>query len=193
MHANTPDVNLLERIGQGDESALAELYDRYGRLLYSLALRICGDPQTAEEATQNTFLSVWRSATTYDPNKGKVTTWLATIARNRAQDLVRKYKKNTAVAVPDLAVVNGVVEANAVEEDPAELAETAILGMQVRRALESLPEPQRRVIDSVYYGGLTHREAAVALGIPIGTVKTRIRQALERLSTLVGKGGRGNE
>lgn len=175
------DQELLARIARRDEAALATLYDRYAGLLYSLALRICGEPQAAEEVLQDVFLTVWRSADRWDPARGSVQAWLVTITRHRAIDHLRK--KN---AEPPLPLHNGATRD---EATPDEIAENRELARDLRRAIDQLPADFRDVLELVYFSGMTQREAAEALAIPYGTVKSRIRLALERIARFLNGQG----
>lgn len=179
----TPDSALVARAAGGDERALGELYDRYGGMAYSLACSIVGEPADAEEVVADAFSQVWRSAAGFDPARGSVAAWLATITRTRALDLVRSRKRRARV-LEDAAVVTDegetLVLAPTVEapDRGAELTETSAI---VRRSLAELPAPQRRVIELAYFGGLSQSEIAAQLAEPLGTVKTRMRAGMEKL------------
>jgi RNA polymerase sigma-70 factor (ECF subfamily) len=179
----TPDSSLVARAAGGDERALGELYDRYGGMAYSLACSIVGEPADAEEVVADAFSQVWRSAAGFDPARGSVAAWLATITRTRALDLVRSRKRRARV-LEDAAVVTDegetLVLAPTVESPDrgAELTETSAI---VRRSLAELPAPQRRVIELAYFGGLSQSEIAAQLAEPLGTVKTRMRAGMEKL------------
>lgn len=174
------DVELIDRVKNGDEGAIAALYGRYAVGAYSLALRICGDHQHAEEAVQNAFLALWRGAAGFDANRASVPTWLFTIVRNRAIDMVRHAARRAVELVPELTTAG--------DGDVAEAAADHVLAERVRVALQDLPVANRQVIELIYYGGLTHSEAAGRLGLPLGTVKSRIRSALRQLAQKVGGG-----
>lgn len=166
------EEELIRRIVAQDESALAELYDRYAPLLFSLAVRMVGEGDTAEEILQDVFLSVWRSAGTWDAGRSSLQAWLVAITRHRAIDALRRRKAPPIPLAAD--VPSGAL-------GPDEAALSAALSQDVRAALAELPPEFREVLDTVYFAGLTHREAAERLGIPQGTVKSRLRLALERL------------
>jgi RNA polymerase sigma-70 factor (ECF subfamily) len=174
------DPDLVSRMRLGDESALETLYRRYGGLVYTLALRIVGDPELAREVVQDTFLRSWDGRETYDARRGRVPWWLMGIARNRAIDLLRsrshqaRMRERTA-SLPEISV--------AVSGDPAEamLARRTVLD-----ALRELSDGQRTAIELAYYGGLTQTEIAHELGEPLGTIKSRTREAMERLRKLLG-------
>lgn len=174
------DEVLIARIAQGEVEALASLYDRYGRLVYSLAMTMLRDRAAAEEVTQDAFLSLWRAAASYRAERGRVATWLWAIARHRAIDELRRLKNSQALSLdfsPDFQPG---------EVNPGEsLEDASLMRLHVRRALAQLPEPQRRAIQLAYFRGLTQREIAEGLGEPLGTIKTRIRLGLHRLKQLL--------
>jgi RNA polymerase sigma-70 factor, ECF subfamily len=172
------DGELIERIAGGDRSAFEALYARYARAVLGLALRRLGDRGRAEDASQEAFVAIWRSARTYDPARGAGAPWLYTVARNAITDGLRR----TPEPVAELADGPGR------EPDPADHAEEAWQAWRVHRALEVLPEHERPVIELAYWSGLSQSEIAGRLDIPLGTVKTRTRSALARLAdTLEGE------
>lgn len=171
------DGELIERIAADDHDAFAELYGRYARAVLGLALRRLGDRGRAEDAVQDTFASVWRSARRYDSSRGTAAAWLYTIARNAVVDTFRRSPEPPA-DVPD---------ASSAEPGPADRAEAAWDAWRVHRALESLPATERQVIELAYWSGLSQSEVAQFLGIPLGTVKTRTRSALARLADEIGE------
>lgn len=173
------DVELIDAVSRGDEQALALLYDRHGALLYSFSLQMSGDRQLAEEAVQNAFLSVWRSADTFDVGRSSLTTWLVAILKNRTRDLLRKRGREPLSQTIDWNL------AAAPASDPSIDTEERLRADEVRRALHELPQEQRQVIHLTYFLGFSHREASERLSIPLGTVKSRIRLALERLTHLL--------
>ncbi|MGH3133943.1 MAG: RNA polymerase sigma factor [Gaiellaceae bacterium] len=166
------DGELIERIAGGDRRAFEELYQRYARAVLGLALRRLGDRGRAEDASQEAFVAIWRSARTYDANRGTGAPWLYAVARNAITDGLRRSPEPTA-DVPD---------GPGGEPDPADRAELAWQAWRVHRALEVLPEHERPVIELAYWRGLSQSEIAGALDIPLGTVKTRTRSALARLA-----------
>jgi RNA polymerase sigma-70 factor, ECF subfamily len=181
--ALSPDSTLVSRAAGGDERALGELYDRYGAMAYSLACAVVGEHADAEEVVAEAFAQVWRSATGFDPARGSVAAWIATICRTRALDLVRSRKRRARV-VEEAAVVSdegeSLVFAPSIEstDRSAELTETSAI---VRKSLADLPTEQRRVIELAYFGGLSQSEIAEQLSQPLGTVKTRMRSGMEKL------------
>lgn len=177
---NPSDGELIQAVTQGDEQALAALYDRYAGLLYACALRLSGDRHLAEEAVQNAFLSVWQSAATFDPQRSSLSTWLVAVTKNRTRDLMRARGRDLPVAPLDsMLFADEGAPPGAGDVDARITADT------VRRALRALPKEQREVIQLTYFFGYTHKEAAERLAIPLGTVKSRLRLALERLTHLL--------
>jgi RNA polymerase sigma-70 factor (ECF subfamily) len=166
------DAELVGRIAARDADAFAELHRRYARAVLGLALRRLGDRGRAEDAAQEAFTSIWRSAHRYDPARGAVASWLYTVARNAIVDGLRRAPEPPAEA-PEVA---------APEPGPPERAEAAWDAWRVHRALEGLPPAEREVIELAYWSGLSQSEVATFLGIPLGTVKTRTRAALGRLA-----------
>ena len=161
--------------------ALSELYDRYGRLVFSLALATVGDGSTAEEITQDVFMRAWERAKQYRPDLGKASTWLASIARHRAIDQLRRQgvrPEGQSVAWADLAP-----QAEPTAEGPELAVQTSIQRQRVRTAVARLPEEQRRVLALAYFQGMSQGEIAQTLGLPLGTVKTRVRLAMDKLRT----------
>lgn len=174
------DGDLVARVATGDRTAFEELYRRYARSVLGLALRRIGDRGRAEDALQETFTSIWRSARRYDPDRGPVAPWLYTVARNTVTDSLRRAPEAAVGEVPD------VPEAG---PGPAEQTEDGWIAWQVHRAVALLPDHERTVIELAYWGGLSQSEVAAFLGIPLGTVKTRTRSALARLAgELDGRG-----
>ena len=169
------DGELIEQVGDGDRDAFDELYRRYARSVLGLALRRLGDRGRAEDALQDAFAAVWRSARTYDAERGTGGAWLYTVARNSVVDSARR--RPEPVAEPAERPDDGA--------GPAEQAEASWLSWRVHRAIEELPEHERPVIELAYWGGLSQSEVAEFLQVPLGTVKTRTRSALARLADLL--------
>jgi RNA polymerase sigma-70 factor (ECF subfamily) len=167
------DAYLLERVADGDANAFEILYHRYVRSVFGLALRRLGDRMRAEDAVQETFAAVWRSARTYRPDRGPGAPWLYAVARNAIVDRARG-RQEPPGEVPDAA---------SSEPTPEERAETSYVSWRVHRALSGLPDNEREVIELAYYAELSQSEVAQFLGIPLGTVKTRTRSGLHRLAT----------
>lgn len=169
------DAELLAGIARHDETSLATLYDRYHRLAFSLALRVVNDRGRAEDVVQDAFLSVWRKAGSFTEGRGSAKTWLTSIVRNRAIDLVRARRESDA---DDEAVLLSIRD-----RSPSVLEQvTASLDREaVRAAIAGLPSEQRSAIAMAYFEGLSHSEIAEASGLPLGTVKSRIRLGMARL------------
>jgi RNA polymerase sigma-70 factor (ECF subfamily) len=162
-----PQDAVLRRLVSGDHAALGEFYDRYAGLVNGVAFRILRDAAEAEEVVQEVFVQIWRQAVRYDPARGSVEAWIATIARSRALDRMRRRvsrREEPGESAPGASDVPRTVEA-----------------LAVRKALESLSADQRKALELAYYEGLTQAEIAERLGEPLGTVKTRIRTAMIRL------------
>jgi RNA polymerase sigma-70 factor (ECF subfamily) len=169
------DGDLIRRVARRDANAFETLYRRYARPVFGLALRRLGDRMRAEDAVQETFAAVWRSAKTYRADRGAGAPWLYAVARNAIVDRSRS-KTDLPGEVPD---------APAAEPGPDERAEKSYVSWRVHRALEELPPNERDVIELAYYGGLSQSEVADFLNIPLGTVKTRTRSALGRLADVL--------
>ena len=167
------DAALIQKIVQRDESALAALYDRYASLLSSLLNRILRDTQASEEILQDVFYQLWRNAAQFDPARGSLPGWLAVIARNRAISRLRRHNPSEGDELLETTVIVPANLENA-------LAQQQLLG-RVKSALENLSSEQRAAIELAYFEGLTHSEIASKTGDPLGTVKTRIRSAVESL------------
>jgi len=183
MDDRTRDQQTLDRMAKGDPDALAELYDRYGGRVYSLAHRIVRDAGEAEDVVQDVFVQAWRQASRYSPSRGVVAAWLVTLARSRAIDRLRARRARPEEGAGE--------DASARVADSGPPIEWQYLSSEqlrlVRAALERLPFLQRAAIELAYFEGLTHVEIAARLEEPLGTVKTRIRSALAKLrESLVG-------
>jgi RNA polymerase sigma-70 factor, ECF subfamily len=169
------DGELVLRVAEQDREAFETLYRRYARPVYALAVRRLGDPYGAEEAVQETFAAVWRSARSFRPNRGAASSWLYAIARNAVVDRFRSR--------PDH--VGDPPERATDEAGPEQHAEHGWLSWRVHRAVADLPERERVVVELAYWDGLSQSEVAERLAIPLGTVKTRTRSALGRLARVL--------
>jgi RNA polymerase sigma-70 factor (ECF subfamily) len=173
------DEQVLEAVGRGDHDALGELYDRFGRLAYGLAFRILRDRTLAEDAVQEAFLAVWRSADAYERERAKPSTWILTVVHRRAVDLVRREDRR-----------RGEPLESAPEPSTGPADEDAVLRDRraaVQAALTELPGDQRQALELAYYGGLTQSELAERLGVPLGTIKSRMFAGLGRLRELLAE------
>jgi RNA polymerase sigma-70 factor, ECF subfamily len=171
------DAVAAARVADGDQEALRELYARYGQLVYGMTYRITNDAQMAEEATQDTFVALWRRAGNFDPDRGKLTTWLFVVARNRAIELVRARGRRPEPR-EEVEPVGAVA-------DPADLIAIADEAERIAEALAELPESQLSVLRMAYFEGLSQAEIAERLDEPLGTVKSRTRLGLNRMRALL--------
>ena len=172
--AHLSDEALVALVARGEEIALAELYDRMGRVSFGLALRIVRDEGLAEDAVQEAFLAVWRSASRFLPERSKASTWVLTLVHRRAVDLVRREERRRTEpleAAPETAAA----------DTAADVAWLRLERERVQDALRALPDPQREAIELAYYGGFTQSELAERLGQPVGTIKSRMFNGLARL------------
>ena len=180
--AHLSDEALVALAARSEQSALAELYDRFGRPAYGLALRILRDEALAEDAVQEAFLTLWRTSARFVPERGKASTWILTLVHRRAVDLVRREERRRA---------------DALEQAPEQMSQATVdeeawLRLQrerVQDALRKLPDQQREAIELAYYGGFTQSELAERLGQPLGTIKSRMFMGLARLRELLAEPG----
>lgn len=179
-----PDDALVLRIRAGEADALDTLYGRYGRLAFALAYRVVNSPEAAEDVVQDAFLTVWRRAESYQPGRGSVRAWLLTVVRNRAIDMLRARESRPKV----VATLDDISSLTAGDDDPADAALRGVEASAVREALASLPTEQREVVELAYFSGLSYPEVAERTGAPLGTVKSRMRLAMERLRGLLVAG-----
>jgi RNA polymerase sigma-70 factor (ECF subfamily) len=174
------DEALIRLIVHRRTEALSALYDRYSRLVFSMAFHSVGDRETAEEVTQDVFMRIWDKASTYRSDQAKVSTWLVSITRYRAIDMLRQRgvrPEQNSIGWEDLAAGSEPTE----ENDPADEAERKLQQERVRVAIAALPAEQQLALALAFFQGLTHSEIAERLGEPLGTVKTRIRLAMQKL------------
>jgi RNA polymerase sigma factor (sigma-70 family) len=175
------DEALLALVSRSDNAALGELYDRYGRTAYGLAVRVLRDPALAEDAVQDAFLAIWRSAGGFRADRAKPSTWILTLVHRRAVDLVRREERRRA---PPLETASSEA-VGATDEEVALRARRRV----VQEALRQLPDEQREALELAYYGGFTQSELAERLGQPLGTVKSRMFAGLRRLRDLLAEAG----
>jgi RNA polymerase sigma-70 factor, ECF subfamily len=181
------DEDLMPLVERKDAAAFEVVYDRHGGAAYSLAYRIVGDRNAAEDVTQEAFLSLWRSGAKYDRARGSVRTWLLGVVRNRAIDSLRREATRAPTVelelerLPDKGPYSELTDAEALRQEAAR---------EVRGVLKMLPADQLKVIELAYFGGLSHSEIAEALGMPLGTVKGRMRLAMEKIRTALAEGVR---
>jgi RNA polymerase sigma-70 factor, ECF subfamily len=170
------DRDALDRMARGDQGGLAELYDRHARLIFSLAMRIVRDRGDAEDVTQEVFVQAWRQAERFDAARGHVIAWLLTMTRARAIDVTRRRR-----ARPSLAEFDERFDISDVTPGQDLQVEWSRRADAVRQAMEGLPVLQRLAVELAFFDGLTHAEIADQLEVPLGTVKTRVRQGLLKL------------
>ncbi len=178
----TPLQEALRKAAQGEHPALATCYDLIGPVVFSLAVRMLRDRQGAEDVTQDIFVQVWRQAGAYDTGRGSAEAWVMMIARSRILDRLR----SRAAGVKVKAVGDALPEAPDAEDWPEDLAISREQAVAVRRALAELAADQRVPVEMAFFDGLTHTEVAEKLGVPLGTVKTRIRLGLMRIREALG-------
>jgi RNA polymerase sigma-70 factor (ECF subfamily) len=179
------DEELMPLIGEKDPNAFEVFYDRHGGVAYSLAYRIVGERGAAEDVTQEAFISIWRSGARYDAARGSVRTWMLGIVRNRAIDFLRsKAGRAPKLDFDDDSILEHRPAAEQTESEALQ-RETA---QEVRGALGELPGEQAKVIQLAYFGGFSHSEIAGMLGVPLGTVKGRMRLGLEKIRGELAEG-----
>jgi RNA polymerase sigma-70 factor (ECF subfamily) len=179
------DEELMPLIGDKDPEAFEVFYDRHGGVAYSLAYRIVGEKAAAEDVTQEAFISLWRSGARFDSTRGSVRSWMLSIVRNRAIDQLRsKAGKAPKLAFDD----DAVLEQRPAEEQTEQEAMDRETADEVRGALDTLPGDQSKVIQLAYFGGFSHSEIAEMLGVPLGTVKGRMRLGLEKIRGELAEG-----
>ncbi len=171
------DADLLRLLQEQPRAAAAALYDRYGRMVFSVALRMVGDRGAAEEITQDVFVAGWRSAARYRPEQGSLATWLLAITHHRAVDELRSRRQKARAR--EIALAGDALSGAATDE----ALDAYLIQAEVRAALAELPPAQRQVIELLYFGGLTRQETAEHLRAPLGTVHTRLRLGMARLRT----------
>ena len=177
------DELLLAAMARGDEDALAELYDRFGRTAYGLAFRILRDAALAEDAVQDAFLAAWRTSASFDARRGTASTWLLTLVHRRSVDVVRREERRRAGPLDDAPVASG--------DATDETAEVRELRRGVQAALAVLTPAEREALELAYYAGLSQSEIAERLGVPLGTVKSRMFAGLAKLRDALGETGGG--
>jgi len=177
------DVQMAAQLQRGEPSGVEGLYDKYGRLAYGLAYRVLSDRTAAEDVVQEAFLGLWRNSGSFDPSRDNVRGWLLSIVHNRAIDRLRgttRLRKETQIEI-----VEQVLEA----PDTWETVSIHLQQKQIREGFAQLPEAQRQTLELAYFGGYTHLEIAGRMGVPLGTVKGRMRMGLEKMrSFLQGRG-----
>jgi len=179
MNQHQNDIQLMRQIEEGNQQALSALYDRYGTPIYSLSVSILGSKEQAEEVTQDVFMTVWNRAETWNPDKGKLISWLLSITRYRSIDRLRREKRAPSVLRIPLDEMSHLTSHTARVDDPQ-----WDNGRILQRLIKELPPEQAQVIRLAFFKGLSHSEIANATGLPLGTVKTRVRSGLQKLKGL---------
>jgi RNA polymerase sigma-70 factor (ECF subfamily) len=186
QHAHLSEEALVALVARGDEPALAELYDRVGRMAFGLAYRVLRDERLAEDAVQEAFLAVWRTAAAFSAERAKATTWILTLVHRRAVDLVRREERRRADPLDD-----GERDGEAATPSAEDAAWLHFERERVQAALRQLPDTQREAIELAYYGGFSQSELAERLGVPLGTIKSRMFAGLARLREILDDGAEG--
>ena len=179
---HVPDSALIEKMMAGDESALSTLYDRYSAMLFGMLTRILQDRHAAEEVLQDLFLQLWRNANQFDSSRGSLPAWLMVIARNRAISRLRGARSRELLEENEGDYANTFASDQNIEDD----ASRAELARSVSAALSTLPAEQRQALELAYFEGMTQSEIATRTGCPLGTVKTRVRTAMQSLRQILG-------
>jgi RNA polymerase sigma-70 factor (ECF subfamily) len=169
------DGALVAAIRNGNQEAMAELYDRYSSVVYAVALRVLGDTNAAEDILQEIFMQLWRKPGAFDASRGNLAPWLAVITRNRAVDVLRKRRPQSELEDTTLTV----------DPDFAGEADRGLIVEKVRSALQAMSSQQRSALEMAYFEGYSHSEISAKTGEPLGTIKTRIRSGLMQLRKLV--------
>ena len=169
------ELAVRDRLVARDQRALSDLYDQFGSYVFGLAARVIGDRHAAEDVTQEVFLSLWERPEAFDPARGRLRTFLGTLAHRRAVDVVRREEARRRRAARDAATTMPI-------PDVGELAMAIVTAEQVRAEVNRLPDEQRAAIELAYFGGRTYRQVAQELGIPEGTAKSRMRLGLGRIA-----------
>ena len=175
QQAGRKDLELIASIRGGNQTAMAELYDRYSSIVYAVAMRVLGETSAAEDVLQEVFMQLWRNPGAFDASRGSLAPWLAVIARNRAVDALRKRRPQEHIEDVTLST----------EPDLAAEADRSRVAAKIRLVLKDMPVPQRSALEMAYFEGYSHAEIAEKTGEPLGTVKTRIRAGLMLLRKAV--------
>ncbi len=181
QHAHLSDEALVAQVARGDDEALAELYDRVGRIAYGLAVRVLRDERLAEDAVQEGFLAVWRNAASFRAERAKASTWILTLVHRRSVDLVRREERRRTEPLGEELPTGSAQESESTDE----AAWLRFERERVQAALTQLPDVQREALELAYYGGFSQSELAQRLGVPLGTIKSRMFSGLARLRELL--------
>lgn len=186
VETDRSDRELVQQVAAGDQQAVTALYERYATPAFSLALRVVGDRESAEEIVQEAFMRVWSHARSFDPQRGRFASWLLSIIHNLAVNELRRRRSRPQAAPGADELLGSLHEA---DPGPEEMAWAAARRRTIREALTQLPQPQRQAIELAFFRGLTQMEIAETLGDPLGTVKTRIRLGLQKLGRVLAAQG----
>ena len=177
-YVGSSDAALMTRLEALDEAAFGELYDRYASLLYGVALRVCSSPLKAEEIVQDAMMKLWRNPRGYDVTRGALSTFLVTLTRNAAIDALRRERQPTSSLTDEEGEALPIPSA---DSGPLERAELEAVSVQVKSALLGLSDAHRRTVELAYFRGASREEIAVEMNVPVGTVKSRLKYALDKL------------
>jgi RNA polymerase sigma-70 factor, ECF subfamily len=180
---SSDDARLIKLIADANADAIKELYDRYNRLVFSVAIAIVGDRAVAEEVTLDVFVRVWRGARTYRPERAKVSTWLLAITRHHAIDILRW--QNSRPDDKSLNLNDALLQNQSAAPGPETDVEISLQRERIREAIARLPAEQRQVLILAYFKGYTHQQIAEILEQPLGTIKTRMRLAMQKLRRMI--------
>lgn len=192
--SDVSDIDLVRRLGDGDANALGQLYDRYGRSCYGLALRITADAGFAAEVVEEVFLTLWRDPGAFVPELGGLSSWLLATTHHKAVETVRREERLRRHRAESAREIETVPAADS-DSDSVQPVWSQLRAQRVREALQELPEAERRAIALAYFGGYTQREVAALIHSPLGTVRARMREGMQRLgetlptSTEIDDGG----
>lgn len=174
-YSSIKESELLPKIANNDEEAFSELYNRFSQVVYNLSFRVVKNKSDAEEVVQKVFIQIWNKAENYDQSRGAVSTWIMNITRSRAIDKIRSLKKIRSTISMDDTFLQFISQKGFIIEDANEKREI------IKKALAAIPADQKTVVETIYFEGYTHTEAAKELNIPVGTVKTRLRLGILKL------------
>jgi RNA polymerase sigma-70 factor, ECF subfamily len=177
------DAELISRFASSDESAFAELYDRYSGVAYGVALRVSGSPERAEEVVQDAFMKLWRNPSGFDPGRAALSTYLLTLVRNASIDMLRRSRPTTPLEDEE----GELLPIASLEAGPLERAELSQLAIRVRGAMTELSQAHQRTVELAYFKGASREEIALEMNVPVGTVKSRLKYALDKLRSVLGE------
>jgi RNA polymerase sigma-70 factor, ECF subfamily len=177
------DAELISRLVSSDESAFGELYDRYSGVAYGVALRVSGSPERAEEVVQDAFMKLWRNPSGFDPSRAALSTYLLTLVRNASIDMLRRSRPTTPLEDEE----GELLPIASLEAGPLERAELSQLAIRVRGAMTELSVAHQRTVELAYFKGASREEIALEMNVPVGTVKSRLKYALDKLRSVLGE------